>query len=756
MQAGARRPKSRGFEPRASRTPPREPERTGLRLALSRGNLALEIEDPRALGPLLITDVSVVLPDVRFPIDLTGGVTRFRHRRGKLTRLAVEAPTDALARHLAPRLRGLVGAGMPEVVIAPTSTGAVIGISSGVSALAFDVLLAPSGGDLRFVVDSPRGVGLGAPAFVVALRALATALRPHGSASDGFIVVEDAMGELARWVLPDAGARAPTVAALEIVLEMPRALGVIALRASVDIAPAALDRRTISALELGELAGRADASALAGDLDEARVGYLAALERAPRHPAIAARLAALDHAEGGREEAALATLIEALPVVDAGILGGELLEAVGDHGAAHLAFARAATDEPYGPLAARVWAAAARVAVERDARLEALDQALVRSPGFIEARWERFAARLGVGDLKGALADAEHVEAATRGAVARSAACVRAGEELRGRGHASEAAGRFERALRYGPGSAEALLGLARSLREMGRMARAIDLFTRASALAERSGEVSAACELDLAKALAEHARDLPAAVARVARVPLLAKETFEARICEARWRAELADATGAARATAKLREAVEVLPIDRDDRGRVSRLLVEAARIDESEVGDSKAAHRDLTLALRLTPRTASIADGLKRLARELAAQLRDTPEPEPTRIRDEPEPAHEEPAAPVIVPTPPAPLSIEEGPEAEQRVEQLTAQIRANPADHAAALELAGWLAALGRDLDLLALLSARLDEAHGEQRAELVPMRREVLNRLAASARAEGRTSEAELYEMMAGVE
>lgn len=724
-------------------------------MALSRGNLALEIEGARELGPLVVTDVSVVLPDVRFPVDLSGGVTRFRHRRGRLTRIAVDVPTDVLARHLAPKLKGLVGASTPEVIIAPTSQGAVIGISADGAALAFDVLVAPAGGDLRFVVDAPRGIGLGAPAFVVALRALATALRPHGESHEGFVLVREAMGEVARWVLPDAGARAPTVDDLEIVLDPPTALAVISIRASSDQAPAPLERVTLRALELGEIIGAADASALAGDLEAARAGYLSGLERAPRHADIAARLASIDHAEGDRQEAALATLVDAMPVIDAGVLGGELLEAVGDLGAAHLAFARAATEEPYGPLAARAWAAAARVSDDRAARLEALDQALVRSPGYAEARWQRLEARLGAGDVKGALADAEHIEAAARGPAAKSQACFKAGELFRLRGHASESATRFERALRYTPESPESVLGLARSLREIGRTARAIDLFARAAALAERRGEPSAACDLELAKSLAEHARDLPAAVARAGRVPMLAAETFEARVCEARWRMGLADATGASRATARLREAAEVYTLAPEERPRVSRLLVEAAKIDEAEIGDLKAAHRDLSLALRLAPRNTRIADDLKRVAREISGAQ--DPIAQPERISEPDLPALREPtstAEPTAVLA--ASAAVDPGPEAEARVEQLTAQIRANPHDHASAMELAGILHWLGRDLDLLALLSARLDEAEGDVRAELVPMRRAVLIRLAAAARDEGRSSEAELYELMANAD
>jgi hypothetical protein len=90
----------------------------------------------------------------------------------------------------------------------------------------------------------------------------------------------------------------------------------------------------------------------------------------------------------------------------------------------------------------------------------------------------------------------------------------------------------------------------------------------------------------------------------------------------------------------------------------------------------------------------------------------------------------------------------------EAEARVEQLTDRLRADPTDVAVAQELAGLLERLGRDLELVALLSAQLEEAPAESHEALAEARRAALLRLAASARARGAASEAALYESMAG--
>ena len=82
-----------------------------------------------------------------------------------------------------------------------------------------------------------------------------------------------------------------------------------------------------------------------------------------------------------------------------------------------------------------------------------------------------------------------------------------------------------------------------------------------------------------------------------------------------------------------------------------------------------------------------------------------------------------------------------------------ELTDRVRADPHDHASAMKLAGALERLGRDMDSVGLYSARMDEGDDAERREVAPLRRAVLLRLAAAARAAGRDGEADLYEMMA---
>ncbi len=757
--------------------PPPPSDRPLLRLAVSRGLLGIELDAPWNVGPLRVIELQAGLPGVRFPVDLTGGVARFRHRRGALSRLVLEIPVSELVAWAAPRLRGLFGEAIPELVLAPIEAGVLVGIRHGATALAFDAVLAPIDGALRILPERARGVGLGAPPQVLAMRALGAIVGALGHAVGSAILIPNAAAQLAREVLPAAGARAPSAASMR--WDVPVAeLGRFVLEARDNAAPPELSDRSLRALELAELAGEADASAFAGDLDDARHRYLAVLERAPRHPEVSQRLAWIDAVTGGRAEGALSTLVDALPAVDTGALGGQLLAAVGDHDGARVALARGARAEPYGTLAALLWLAHAQLGdEERDVaslaeRLDALDHAVARAPALDLVRWARLELRLDLADLRGAKADIDHLEAAARGADARHAVFRRAAAAFLARGLLVDSASLFERALRYAPDNVDAVIGLARSLRAAGRDRRALDLFARAVALAGRQNKPAHAAELELARALAELAGDRPAAVARVRAVPPGLPESFEARFLEGRWRAELGDLAGASLAFGRLRDAVDLAPdLDVDRRTAIAAMLVEAAAIEERERSDYHATQRLLGLALRLRPRDRAIAADFRRVA-TLALGPTATIAPPPRAAT--PEAASpiapiaapiEPPAAPIeISPAPPPILFDSDAPDApsdasaedEALAQTLTDRLRGDPDDHATAMELAAVLERLGRDLDLLSLLSARMDEGDDDARAEVTPLRRAVLLRLARVAREGGRASEAELYEMMADQE
>jgi hypothetical protein len=87
----------------------------------------------------------------------------------------------------------------------------------------------------------------------------------------------------------------------------------------------------------------------------------------------------------------------------------------------------------------------------------------------------------------------------------------------------------------------------------------------------------------------------------------------------------------------------------------------------------------------------------------------------------------------------------------EDEMRVEALTRTLQGDPSNDAVVDELTIRLTRLGRSMDLLALLSARLEDAPPGRREELLPRHRAVLERLEIEARAAGRDGEADLFRM-----
>ena len=174
-------PAPRPPAPRRERHTPPPPPGDGvvLRLAIGRAGVGLELARPVKLGPLLITELAAALPGVRFPVDVSGGVPRFRHRRGELQRLEVEIGARALERFAAPRLRGVVGTGSPDVWITATHSAATVCVSCAPdpegdtspegAVLAFEVHALADAGDLVLVVSQARGSALPAPATAMAI-----------------------------------------------------------------------------------------------------------------------------------------------------------------------------------------------------------------------------------------------------------------------------------------------------------------------------------------------------------------------------------------------------------------------------------------------------------------------------------------------------------------------------------------------------------------------------------------------------------
>jgi len=596
-----------------------EDQRVPLRLTVARGALGLELYEPIDVGPLTVSKLALVLPNLKFPVDLSGGVARFRHRRGDLEHLRLSLSFDALARFLSKGLkRALPNAG--RALAWGRVSGFGVGVTAGNAALAFDVLWAPSQGDARFVVGRARGVGLGGPALGHALRAVDSVLEGIGVRRGRLVTIPKAGALLGKVLLPAVGARAPSVDRArfgDLSVESDR----IEVDLDAELPPPALGVEAVRDLELALLVAEADERLAAGEVDSARASYLNALERGPRHPEVVRMIAEIDTAVGGRGEAALGLLVESLPAHRAGLVGAELLAAVGDLAGAREALREALRDEPFAPLAALAWTRLAGLETSAADRRSALDAAVARAPGLAEPRWARFEMRLAQADVNGALADAEHLEAVYTGARARHEACRRAARALLSQGYVTDAGRMFERALRYAPDDAAATAGLARALLEAGKKDRAAALFERAIQLGERRGRPDADALIDLARLLADEMHDLPQAIVRVREVSADSERLVEARRLEGLWRSRIGDLAGASIAYGRMREAVE-LGVRTD--AQTVEWLVEAAAFEREAQLEISAAERHLGVALRLSPHDPLLAARYREVAGEVAERLR------------------------------------------------------------------------------------------------------------------------------------
>lgn len=592
---------------------------------MTRGVLGLELYEAFELGPLSVERLDVTLPNLKFPVDLSGGVRVFRHRRGRLERLVVSVETSRLAKWLENRLRESLGGLVRPVSVWRVPHGLGVGFVGARGALAFDVLWAPVEGDARFVVSRARGAALEGPALGAALHVVDTAVGGFMKRDGRAFALAQAGASVVRQVMPAVGARAPSADVRAG--ELDGRGDIVRVEFDVAFPPPGLSRPVMSAVELAELTRLADDQLARGNVESARAAYVAALEQAPRHAEISRLVADIDVHAGGRAEAALSVLSEAVDPANAGATGATLLARIGDLDGAKVALRSATRDEEYGPLAALFWCELAGYETDTAAKLSALDEAVARAPGFVSSRMLRFEARLSAGDVKGALADSEHLEASTTGNAARHELTRACAERLLAHGFQREAGRLYERALRYVPDDPTATAGLGRALVETGKTERAVALLERAIASGERRGEPQGDALLDLAKILAK-AGDLPQAIARVRQIASPSERLAEARALEASWREKLGDLAGATVAYGRMREVLELAPPE--DVRRATDWLAEAARFEWEVRKDAPLAERHLALALRLSPRDRRIGDEYRTIAAIVAAS-RSRPQPEP-----------------------------------------------------------------------------------------------------------------------------
>lgn len=579
----------------------------------------MELYEPIEIGPLSVERLSLTFSGLRFPVDLSGGVPRFRSRRGELQELVLKLRLAELARFVHARVGEPFGPLVKPAAVFALAGGVAVGLVGERSALAFDLLWASEDGSARCVVARARGIGLDGPALGLALRACDAIVQGFGRRRGRTVEISDVAARVGRALLPAIGARAPASAQARFG-ELFQELDELVVALDATFSPAALSADATRALELSRLTRDADDALAESRLDAAREQLLEALEQAPRHPEIVRCLCELDAAVPGRAEAALGLLVETLPAAAAGAVGATLLLGSGDRAAALAALEQGAREETFAPLASLLLVRAAELS-EGAQVTQLLDRAVATAPTLAVGHQVRLDARLARGDVGGALSDAEHLEAMASGAPARHTACSRAAQSLLGAGYVKEAGRAFERALRYMPDDPRATVGLGRSLLAAGLTSRAIALFERSIVLSERRGQIDAEALLELSRLLAEQLGDLPQAIARARAVPAGSPQSEAARHLEALYRTRIGDRIGASQAYGRMREAIE---LSGSSSATSAARLADAARFELAERDDATLAERHLALALRMQPGDAEIAAEYRKAAELLDQRVR------------------------------------------------------------------------------------------------------------------------------------
>ncbi|MEO8878659.1 MAG: hypothetical protein ABI461_23925, partial [Polyangiaceae bacterium] len=137
---------------------------------------------------------------------------------------------------------------------------------------------------------------------------------------------------------------------------------------------------------------------------------------------------------------------------------------------------------------------------------------------------------------------------------------------------------------------------------------------------------------------------------------------------------------------------------------------------------------------ALRIAPRDEAISAYYKQIAAKLAGNHSALAVPVPA----------------VVAAAPPALLAEVDEATLDARADELSRRLQGDPSNDAVADELADCLNRLRRDMELFALVSARVEDAPTpEARAHWLPRQRDVLRRLERAAHSAGEEAQASFY-------
>jgi tetratricopeptide (TPR) repeat protein len=474
-----------------------------------------------------VADLSLQIPNVTFPFNVTGGANRYQKQRCLFGQLDLEL-SPALLRGVEERMlqggpelatlklhlragfiegEGTLRAGRDLVPF--TCRVAFDGEADGVAALVFDVRL-----------YGPCSVPAPVIAGGVARAALSGQIVP-GVVPRGFAAIAAMpLGELLRRTVPQRGFRLPEASAARLGSALVSPQGIL-LRFSAGAPPPGglADEELLLAVEGARTFEEGEALLEAGSLSRAREFYLRAGELAQAHPFATERLISLLLGDSDVTDYAL-DLVRALgqrrPLSPAPLWMEALLRLQRDERpiAAQRFLDLAALARGRGEESSAFWAAQAAASaagtVAPGLAVRALHEALGLRPDHFPSLQALAEAAERAGDPAAALRAYRRLTAVSRDATQASHAHVRLGE-LSSRVENDLAGARlhYDAALRLTPDAPDALLGLADLCARSGEPLRALRALDRVREICRGDPSTVARAELE-AGAVYEHALKQP------------------------------------------------------------------------------------------------------------------------------------------------------------------------------------------------------------------------------------------------------
>ncbi|MCC6750746.1 MAG: hypothetical protein IT371_24025 [Deltaproteobacteria bacterium] len=598
-------------------------------LSLSEGRGLVTLAEPRTVSPVEVERLELEIPDLRFPFDLSGGASRFRHRRCQLRRARLTIAEEPFQSWLGGCLdRAAYGFRQVRIQFRPNLfevAGQVVAGSHAAEFLFRGTVHPAEGRWLRVGLSDARvfqAFPVPAPHLAAALLQAAGA-QPRSAvarkSSTVFLlgcteVLFDPLATTLLHTLPRAGWRLPRTegVALEEVALLP---GALVLDYAFAEKPAARKpggtstriRRLNLVDEAKELFRELEAELLETPPAAAVARYRERLESTPGHPFLYERLLQLMVTDSSYDEETLALVEECRrdlgDVPFASLAEAVVAARLGDpetSARAYRRIAEAAGKDRDRTEEVLAWAAAGATLLEVDpeAAREDFEKALAlqRDHRRTLTHLSRLYAELGEWARLAQLRQRQLALATTDGE--RLGLHLALGELHRIHlGEPGTARGHYERALELDPGCEPALNGLADAALEADDPAQAIYVLDRLCALSAARGDVDGQVGTHLRVAtIWGHFGDRPAALARLTH----ARELGSRDPAALKRIGALLETLGQPEAAAEvLGEALLLVP---DPAGRLP-LHRELATLYAATLGNLAAAAEQVAAALALGP---------------------------------------------------------------------------------------------------------------------------------------------------------